>query len=510
MIRRLPVLIFLIGLIWFVQPVLASSTPGRAEIDPRIWQDFSESPSIDVIVRVRDMPNFPGTDNPADLLKSSELRQVEQRIQAAENSQRSLQADLTALGMPYRSYWIVNLVTVHANRADIDRLATRPDVLYIESNHAFKVPLETATASSQRPEAVNVIEPGLTYVHAPELWNMGFKGQGTVVASSDTGVAWDHPALMSHYRGWDGAQADHNYSWWDAIKTSIVNNGGTCGLNSQIPCDDFGHGTHTTGTMVGDDGLGHQIGMAPSAKWIACRNMDVGVGRPSTYIECLQFFVAPTDLSGNNPDPTKRPDVIDNSYSCPPGELCTTTSLHEAVLQVRAAGIFMSVSASNDGPSCGTISDPPAVEAGVFTVGAVDSTSGSIANFSSRGPVTIGSTVYLKPDLVAPGVSVVSSINNGGFGSMSGTSMSAPHAAGAVALLWSAFPDLKRDVFSTEAILRASATPLPVTETCGATLAGSVPNNTSGWGILNVKSAYDRLVYIKSLNFKSFLPAINH
>ncbi len=510
MVRRLPVLIFLIGLFWFVQPVLASSTPGRAEIDPRIWQDFSASPSINILVRVRDLPDFPSADTPADRLKSSELRQVEQRIQAAEISQRSLRADLAALGMSYRSYWIVNLVTLQANRADIERLAARPDVLYIESDRAFRAPLETA-ADILQPAAVNGIEPGLTYVHAPELWNLGFKGQGTVVASADTGVAWNHPALKTHYRGWDGAQADHNYSWWDAIKTSIVNNGGTCGLDSQVPCDDYGHGTHTTGTMVGDDGQGNQIGMAPEAKWIACRNMDGGVGRPSSYIDCLQFFVAPTDLTGSNPDPTKRPDVIDNSYSCPPGELCTTTSLHDAVLQVRAAGIFMSVSASNDGPSCGTISDPPALEAGVFTVGAVDSSNGSIANFSSRGPVTIGSAVFLKPDLVAPGVSVVSSVKSGGFSSMSGTSMSAPHVAGAVALLWSAFPDLKRDVFSTEVLLRASATPLPVTQTCGSTLAGSIPNNTSGWGTLNVKSAYDNnLVYMKNLNFRSFLPAINH
>ncbi len=116
--------------------------------------------------------------------------------------------------------------------------------------------------------------------------------------------------------------------------------------------------------MVGDDGQGNQVGMAPEAKWIACRNMDDGVGRPSTYIECLQFFIAPTDLTGNNPDPSKRPDVIDNSYSCPPSELCTNLSLHEAVLQVRAAGIFMSVSAGNSGSGCATINEPPGLEAG--------------------------------------------------------------------------------------------------------------------------------------------------
>src|SRR5205823_14876176 len=129
------------------------------------------------------------------------------------------------------------------------------------------------------------------------------------------------------YRGWNGATADHNYNWWVAIHADIDGNGNPCGFNLSAPCDDQGHGTHTMGTGVGDDGAGNQVGMAPGAHWIACRNMDAGVGRPSTYIECMQFFMAPTDLSGNNPDPSKRPDAVGNSYGCPTSELCTATSL---------------------------------------------------------------------------------------------------------------------------------------------------------------------------------------
>ena len=506
MTRRLPVLFLLISLIWFVQPVLAASTPARAEIDPRVWQDLSTANAINIIVRVRDIPAAPIATSPTDLLKNVVMRQVEQRIQTVAFSQRSIRDVLTAGGKSFRSYWIVNLIATQANQAEIERLAARSDVVYIESDRAFQVPLETAASDTLQTSAVAAIEPGLSYVNAPTLWDMGYRGQGSVIASADTGVAWEHPALKEHYRGWDGTQADHNYSWWDAIHdppfNPVVN---SCGRDLMAPCDDLGHGTHTTGTMVGDDGMGNQVGMAPEAKWIACRNMDEGVGRPTSYIECLQFFIAPTDLSGNNPDPSKRPDVINNSYSCPSSELCTTTSLHAAIEQVRAAGIFMSVSAGNSGSGCETINNPPGLEAGVFTIGAVDAANGSIANFSSRGPVTIGSAVYLKPDLVAPGVNVRSSSSSGGYGSLSGTSMAAPHVAGAVALLWSAFPALKGDVFSTEVLLRASATPLPVTQTCGSTLAGSVPNNTSGWGILNLKSAYDnRLIY------KSFLPALHH
>ena len=142
------------------------------------------------------------------------------------------------------------------------------------------------------------------------------------------------------------------------------------------------------GIGVGDDGAGNQVGMAPGAKWIACRNMYGGVGRPSTYIECLQFFIAPTDLKGENPDPARAPQVISNSYGCPPSEGCAVHALQDAVEAVRSAGIFMAASAGNNGPACSSVQDPPGLEASVFSVGAVDANN-LIAGFSSRGPVTV-------------------------------------------------------------------------------------------------------------------------
>ncbi len=121
------------------------------------------------------------------------------------------------------------------------------------------------------------IEPGITYTHAPDVWALGFTGQQIVVASADTGVRWTHNALKPHYRGWDGVVADHDYNWHDSIHDSV---GNPCGNDSTFPCDDFFHGSHTTGTAIGDDGIGNQIGMAPGAKWIGCRNMDAGNGIP--------------------------------------------------------------------------------------------------------------------------------------------------------------------------------------------------------------------------------------
>ena len=151
-----------------------------------------------------------------------------------------------------------------------------------------------------------------------------------MVANQDTGMRWTHAALRTHYRGSGrttalGRQhchlrpqlqlarlrpcADHERG----RRYCVVPATNSCGYNIVAPCDDQGHGTHTTGTAVSDDagaGIGtgtNQIGVAPGAKWIGCRNMDAGNGRAATYTECFQFFLAPTDLAGQNPDPTKRP-----------------------------------------------------------------------------------------------------------------------------------------------------------------------------------------------------------
>ena len=110
----------------------------------------------------------------------------------------------------------------------------------------------------QKPETV---EPNITYTHAPDVWALGFRGQGITVGGADTGQRWTHNALKPQYRGWDGVAADHNYNWHDAIHDSI---GNPCGNDSPFPCDDIGHGTHTIGTAIGDDGMGNQIGMAPA------------------------------------------------------------------------------------------------------------------------------------------------------------------------------------------------------------------------------------------------------
>jgi subtilisin family serine protease len=391
-------------------------------------------------------------------------------------------------------------------------LAARPDVVRIEGNPA--VPgIDGPMTNDQRPMtndqrrttlvvgrssfvtgiAPNTVEWNSSKVRAPDVWGLGFSGQGIVVAGQDTGIQWNHPALIGKYRGWDGAQADHDYNWHDAIHGDIPPaDTNPCGYNSATPCDDDGHGTHTLGTVVGDDGAGNQIGMAPGAKWIGCRNMDNGWGMPTTYMECFQFFLAPYPVGGNpftDGDPSRAPHVINNSWGCPPGEGCGPDSLRATVEAVRAAGIVVVVSAGNAGPACSTVNDPPAIYQASFSVGATNSGDG-IASFSSRGPVTVDGSGRMKPNISAPGVNVRSSIPGSTYqGGWSGTSMAGPHVAGAVALLWSAVPDLIGDVDATELILEHTAVPRTTTQTCGGVPGSQVPNNTYGWGRLDVYAA---------------------
>jgi hypothetical protein len=172
--------------------------------------------------------------------------------------------------------------------------------------------------------------------------------------------------------------------------------------------------------------------------------------------------------------------------------LCAPQSLHVALQSLRDAGIFMAVSAGNSGPGCGSINDPPGLDAASITVGATD-LNDSIANFSSRGPVIVDGSNRPKPELVAPGVNVRSSYRGNVFRNLSGTSMSAPHVAGAVALLWSAYPSLRGQVDNTLAVLEQSAVPLTSAQLCGGDTNNAVPNNVFGYGRIDVLQAFLRL-----------------
>jgi subtilisin family serine protease len=453
-------------------------------VSPVVQKSLEATGTSDFFIVLKDDPQarLLGEARAISDLKARRRFLVEHLQIETFQSQSGLGLWLHRQGVDYQHFWIVNQILVKKGTpALLQKVLTRKEVLRIDANPWVKLPIIEPQPPPPREKMPGAIEWNILNIKADQVWSTyGVTGANVVVAVNDTGVYWNHEALKNQYRGWDGQTADHQYSWHDAIHTTI--HGSSCGVNTPDPCDDYGHGTHVTGTIAGQ-APNNQIGVAPGAKWIACRNMDNGYGTPGTYMECFQWFLAPGG------DPSYAPHIVNNSWSCPPDEGCSQGTLETAVNTVVAAGIMVVVSNGNEGEGgCSTTVDPPAIYPQSFSVGATDNDD-NLATFSSRGPVTYKGATYIKPDISAPGVGIRSSLNNGGYVSWEGTSMAAPHIAGAAALLWSGNPQLIGNIEGTEQILKSSARPRDYTS-CGD--PAGVPNNGYGYGIVDVFSAFQK------------------
>ena len=362
----------------------------------------------------------------------------------------------------FQSYYIVNAFQVVGNLASAEAAAALPEVGQVEVWPT--VTLDTSAAQAR--SAPDAIEWNVSRVRAPEAWAMGYTGAGVTIGGLDTGVRYTHQALVGKYRGNLGGSFNHNFNWWHAVGTSAS------------PVDTDGHGTHTIGTALGDDGGSNQVGVAPGARWIASNGIAAGA-LDSDIIEAGEWMLAPWDLTGNRntADPSKRPQVVSNSWGYGGSSFnCTGATFYRQVVQNwTAAGIFPSYSAGNAGT---TGNRPPAAYPETFETGNI-TINNVISSSSSRGPSCFDGRQH--PQVVAGGTSVRSSYSSGdtSYASLTGTSMAQPATAGAVAILKQANPNLT--ISQVWFILTSTAFMDPSW--------GARPNSTYGYGLIQIDAA---------------------
>lgn len=478
----------------------------QSKVTDALWKKQDE-PNIEFVVYLKKQANI----SPAQFIKNKNEKGTfvyNELYNNAIKTQINLIQILKNEQVIYQPFLIINAIWVKGDFALIQKLAKQPEVERIFYNSPIKgaepVEIDRSPFVNSRDSSVW----GIRRINADDVWALGFEGQGIVVGGQDTGYGWQVPGIKDKYRGWDGSTADHNYSWHDAIHNwhpLHADSTNPCGLDVAYPCDDHGHGTHTVGTMVASDTIVN-FGVAPAAQWIGCRNMERGWGSPQSYIECFEWFLAPTDLSDQNPDPTKAPHVINNSWSCPEIEGCDSSNfflLEQAVENLKMAGVVVVVSAGNSGPDCHTVQAPAAMFEGSFSIGALH-WNDTIANFSSRGSVMVDSSNRLKPNVTAPGVATTSYMTvgdgsgNWNYVNASGTSMAGPHVAGLVALMISADSTLAGDVNRIEDIIEQTTVQRTTDQNCGGISGMTIPNNTYGYGVVDALAAVNQAIATSS------------
>ena len=436
----------------------------------------------------------------ADVSQASTITNYDERrtfvyrtlAEHATTTQADLRAHLARFGIAAKPYYLVNAVEVPGGilprlllvgRGEIDRIIPSPVLRPID-----QLPQSEGGGGAAPTEP----QWNLTNIRADRVWqDFGARGQGIVIGQSDSGVQWNHPELRDGYRG---ANGDHNYNWFDPW------------TGTTAPVDGGGHGTHTLGSV-----LGNSVGVAPDATWFACANLQRNIGNPALYLDCMQFMLAPHPFGGDplrDGDPLRSANVLNNSWGCPQEfEGCDPVSLQAAVDNLTAAGIFVVASAGNEGPACNTVAAPIAIYENAFSVGAIDANN-DLASFSSVGPVTVDGSGRIKPDIVAPGVDVYSSLPGNGYGGNSGTSMAGPHVAGVVALIWSANPALIGDIARTRQLLQDTAAPFTgeIADSLGSTSGdaclvqlglGPRPNPIAGYGIVDAYAAVKAAIALR-------------
>ncbi len=438
----------------------AFSSAGAGVIEPglqSVLDSMKPDETISVLVYLQDRVDLAELNSVLDASRVTLKDRHEVVVTTLQDRASATQASVLTAVEGFRAngaiskvqpFWVANCFRLDATPAVIQAVAARPDVDTVYLNYGIELirpvgePEEKAAPEGEpRDGSPRTPTSGLVAVRAPEVWALGFTGEGVLVATLDTGVEGTHPALASRWRGVaDPRYAGHpQWAWFDPV------------TNTTFPQSFGAHGTHTMGSVCGGP-PGDEIGVAPGAQWIHAAVID-RVSIPQTVADALAAFQWLIDPDGNPATNWDVPAVCSNSWRVttshgyPPCDQTFWTALDAC----EAAGIVILFSAGNEGPSAQTIGRPPDRATDAFrtcSVGAIDANTAGwpIADFSSRGPsyCTPDGSAAIKPELVAPGVNVYSSVPGGGYeaSGWSGTSMASPHVNGVVALIREACPDL--------------------------------------------------------------------
>jgi hypothetical protein len=375
--------------------------------------------------------------------------------------------------------WIVNAVVAEVDPAWIERLDADPSIAEIVPDRRIALDASAAEADATRPSGIVAARdpaarasadpvPELVRLRVPEVWAQGITGQGVIVANVDTGVNGEDDTFGDR---WRGRLAGSDATWFAPVMLTV------------FPEDDFsigsGHGSATMGILTGGE---ESYGVAFDATWIAGDAFENGEGYVSNVLKIYEWM---TDPDG---DPATRldvPDVINNSFGIrefdDEGNLICDSIFDDAIDALEAAGAIVIWSAGNEGAngvtSPGSRADSPV---NAFSVGSVDANDQPAAD-TGLGPSACGGPFATKPEVVAPGVDIMTRTLFNQFTTVSGTSFSTPMVGGVLALMRSKNPTITPE--AAKAILLETA----------RDLGTPGDDNTFGNGLVDANAAVGRV-----------------
>jgi subtilisin family serine protease len=386
-----------------MMPAQAGTITAVAHDGRVLTADVTAGDTVDMIVEFREVPLFAnGPSISAVTTRAARHAALQDRFGQFAADVRRVQADAEITHTYERVFAGASLTVSRKAAAAIARL---PYVAAVYPDRAVRaLELERVTNAT--------LVESVARIKADQVWrDYGSRGQGVVVAVIDTGIDYAHPALGGAF----GPEA-RVIGGWD-----FVNKDGD-------PKDDHGHGTHVA-AIIGGDGAG-LTGVAPAVRFLAYKVLNsTGSGTDSEVIAGVERATDPNQ----DGDPSDHADIVNMSLGGGGNE---DSPLVRAIETATGAGVLFVIASGNSGGFYAV--SAPAIAPSALAVGATDITD-VIAPFSSGGPSP--TSLAIKPEVVAPGVSIVSALMGGGTISHSGTSMATPHVGGAAALLKAIHPE---------------------------------------------------------------------